>query len=318
MDRHDVDWRGYFAALPTPFTAAGDLDLDAFAATIDVFVEQGVHGLLVNGSTGEWATQTETERRLVAERATAATAGRVPLIVAVTHPELAVSVALAKHAEGVGADAVMIPPPPGVRPTQSELRGYFVDVACATTLPCWLYNFPQENNTSLGLELIRDLVDIDNVVAIKQSTPDDRELYATIQAVGDRMVVFGNLLTRLGMAAINGGLGGDGHFGSGMPLGARMPAFFEHVWRGELEQAGEIADQFAALMGRLRGTDTDGYNWRYGGMQSSLKTLMNLLGQPGGHPRRPKLPITDPAIIAEFSTALREAGLPVAVQGATE
>lgn len=205
----------------------------------------------------------------------------------------------------------MIPPPPGVRPSPRELRTYVEDVAGATTLPAWIYNFPQENATAMSVAQIAELARIPNVVAVKQSSADVRDLVATIEAVGDTTVVFGHMLSRLGAALIAGGLGGDGHFGSGMPLGAQMPRFFEHVWRGELAEAGEIADRFALLIERLRGAGTDGYNWRHGGMQAALKALMNLQGEPGGYPRRPKLPVTDPAALDEMRAALREAGLHV-------
>jgi dihydrodipicolinate synthase/N-acetylneuraminate lyase len=310
MDRSNVNWRGYYAALPTPFTADGALDVPAFNATTELFVSQGVHGLLVNGSTGEWVTQTLSERFQVAEAAVQTAAGRVPVVVAVTHGSLADSIALVEHAESAGANSIMIPPPPAVRPTRAELTAYYREVAASTSLPVWLYNFPQENGVNLPIDQIEELVKIPNVVAIKQSSPDDRDFYATVRAVGDQVVVFGHMLSRLGMAAITGGFGGDGHFGSGMPLGARMPQFFEHVWAGELKEAGEIADQFEMLMTRLR-HGGDGYNWRYAGMQASLKAVMNLQGQPGGFPRRPKLPLSDPVALAEMADALRDVGLEV-------
>ncbi|MFE9312992.1 dihydrodipicolinate synthase family protein [Streptomyces sp. NPDC006706] len=309
MDRHDVNWRGYFAALPTPFSRQGELDLEAFTATVRLFIEQGAHGLLVNGSTGEWAAQSTRERKQLAEAAVSAAAGRVPVIIAVTHTQPARTVELAQHAASAGADAIMVPPPPAVRPCPAELRAYFAEVAASTDLPCWIYNFPQENATHLTVAQIRELVQLPHMVAVKQSAADDRELYATIEAVGDTAVVFGNMLSRLGLAAITSGFGGDGHFGSGMPLGSRMPAFFELAWKGNLEDAGRIADEFAAFMARLKGSEHDGYNWRYGGMQASLKAVMNLQGQPGGYPRRPKLPITAPDALAEISAALTDLGL---------
>lgn len=315
MNRHDVDWRGYFAALPTPFTEQGELDPEAFAATVELYVTRGAHGLLVNGSTGEWAAQTVPERKQLAETAVSAAAGRVPVIVAVTHARPDRSVELARHAEAVGADAVMVPPPPAVRPSPAELRAYIADVAASTELPCWLYNFPQENATHLTVAQISDLVRLPNVVAVKQSIGDDRELYATIEAVGDTTVVFGNMLSRLGLAAIAGGFGGEGHFGSGMPLGERMPRFFERAWEGDLAEAGRIADDVATFTARLKGDVHDGYNWRYGGMQATLKAVMNLRGEPGGYPRRPKLPITDPDALAEISRTLTDLGLPVAPAG---
>jgi dihydrodipicolinate synthase/N-acetylneuraminate lyase len=309
MDRTDVEWRGYYAALPTPFDADGAIDFVALRATIELFISQGAHGLLVNGSTGEWVAQTLGERLAVAEACVQSVATRVPVIVAVTHGSLTSSKELSRHAEAIGADSIMAPPPPGTRLTRAELHSYYCEVAESTSLPCWLYNFPQENCVNLQVEQIADLIEIPNVVAIKQSSPDQRDLFATIQAFGDRVVVFGDLISRWGLASITGGLGGDGHFGSGMPLGSRMPAFFEHVWRGETEAAAQIADQLATLMSRLRGTGGDDYNWRYAGMQASLKAAMNLMGQPGGLPRKPKLPLADPVALAEMADALRDAGL---------
>lgn len=311
MNRTDVDWRGYYAALPTPFTEAGELDLDALGNTADLFIEQGVHGLLVNGSTGEWTAQSADERKKVAERVISAVHGRVPVLVSATSPRLDDAIELIRHAERSGADAVLLTPAPGARLTDEELAGYFRTAFAQTGLPCWLYNFPQESNSNLSIDLITRLAEIDNVVAIKQSTPDDREFYATIRAVGDELVVFGHMLSHVGLALIHAGARGDGHFGSGMPLGAQMPAFFEHAWRGELDEARAIVDRFETLMGAIR-QGSDGYNWRFGGMQASLKAVMNLLGQPGGFPRAPKLPITDTDALDAISHALDDAGLELA------
>lgn len=310
MNRNDVNWRGYYAALPTPFTVDGELDLESLELTTDLFIEQGAHGVLVNGSTGEWTAQSTDERKRVAERVIAAAAGRVPVLISATSPRIEVAVDLIRHAEQHGADSILLTPPPGARLTDDELVGYYSHAFARTGLPCWLYNFPQESNSNMSVDLIRRLAEIENVVAIKQSTPDDRELYATIHGVGNEILVFGHMLSRVGLGLIHSRQGGDGHFGSGMPLGAEMPAFFENAWRGDLEQAGSIADKFEALMAAIR-HGSDGYNWRYGGMQASLKAIMNLQGQPGGYPRMPKLPVTDAHALGAIRQALREAGLTV-------
>jgi len=311
MDRSDVDWRGYWSALPTPFTPDGSADEDALRALVDLYVRQGVHGLLFNGSTGEWVAQTGAERRRLAEVAVEAVAGRVPLAVGVTSPRLDEACALAAHAERAGADAVLAAPAPGLRPTPAELRAYYEEVFSASGLPAWLYNFPQDAATNVTPGQLRELVELPNVVAVKQSTPDVREFLATVEAVGERAVVFGHMLSRLGLALIEAGYGGDGHFGSGMLLGARQPEFFERAWKGDRDGALAIVETHDALMERLRGDASDGYNWRYGGMQASLKAAMNVLGQPGGAPRRPKLPITDPAALDAIRESLRAAELEV-------
>lgn len=308
MNRDDVQWRGYFAALPTPFTREGGLDIAALQDTTRLFIELGAHGLLVNGSTGEWTAQTIDERRQVAETVIAEADDRVPVLVSATAPDLATSVALIRHADAAGADSVLLTPPPGARLTDAELEWYYRAAFGETGLPTWLYNFPQESNSNLSLPLIEKLATIDNIVAIKQSSPDDREFYDTIRAVGDQLVVFGHMLSRVGLALLHSRQGGDGHFGSGMPLGAKMPAFFEHAWRGELDEAAAIADQFTQLMAAIR-HGGDGYNWRHGGMQAALKAVMNLQGQAGGYPREPKLPITDYDALEAIATALRDVGI---------
>ena len=69
MDREDVDWHGYWPACPTPFTADGALDLESLRALVEWYVGQGMHGIFVNGTSGEWFSQSPEERRLVAETA---------------------------------------------------------------------------------------------------------------------------------------------------------------------------------------------------------------------------------------------------------
>ncbi|PXY36658.1 dihydrodipicolinate synthase family protein [Prauserella flavalba] len=309
MDRKDVDWKGYWTAPVTPFTADGRLDEPAFAKVIEYAVGEGVHGILVNGSTGEWFAQTTAERERVAEVAVEAVAGRVPLTIGVSCSRADDAARLARHAANAGAASVMSSPPPMARPTDAELVAYYEEVAAATELPMWLYNFPQDNAHNISVSMIDRLADIPNVVAIKQSTADTRELLATIERVGDRLVVFGHLLSRLGLALITSGYGGDGHFGSGLLLGREMPEFFEAAWRGDTVRAIEIVDKFEHLMAGLLGARADGYNWAFGGMQPTLKAAMNLLGQPGGYPRRPKLPVDDPAALHRIRTILEDAGL---------
>ena len=84
MDRNDVSWHGYWPACPTPFHADQSLDLDSFRALLEFYIGEGVHGLLVNGTTGEWFSQTPDERRQVVETAIDQAAGRVPVVAGCT------------------------------------------------------------------------------------------------------------------------------------------------------------------------------------------------------------------------------------------
>ncbi|UPK73793.1 dihydrodipicolinate synthase family protein [Nocardioidaceae bacterium SCSIO 66511] len=309
MDRNDVDWKGYWTAPVTPFTADGAVDEGGVADVVGYAVDEGVHGILINGSTGEWFSQNDSERRRIAEVAVKEAGQRVPVVIGVTSTRASDAAELARHAASIGAAAVMASPPPMARPTPDELMAYYQEVFGASDMPAWLYNFPQDNGHPISLDQIERLADLPNVVAIKQSAPGVETLLGTIERVGDRLIVFGHLLSRLGIALLRSGYGGDGHFGSGLLLGRQMPAFFEHVWAGEYDEAGEIADRFEQLMAELLGDRVDGYNWAFGGMQPTLKAAMNLLGQPGGYPRRPKLPVDDPTALATIADVLERSGL---------
>lgn len=308
MDRNDVQWAGYWSALVTPFTHDGDLDESAFRQVADLTARQGAHGILVNGSTGEWVSQSIGERKRLTEIAVEAVNGRTPVVINITGATADVAVDLARHAAATGADSVMAAVPVGARPTPREAEMYFSEVFAATELPAWLYNFPQDSATRLSVAQIVDLARIPTVVGVKQSTDSQSEFLETISAVGSELRVFGHMLSRLGASLILGGYGGDGHFGSGMLLGNRQPDFFNHLQAGRVAEALDIADVVHSLNDALRGSDDD-YNWRYGGMQASLKAAMNILGQAGGYPRKPKLPIEDPAHLAAIRQALQRAGL---------
>lgn len=307
MNRNDVNWYGYWAALPTPFDQDGALDEAALASITKLMVDNGAHGVLVNGSTGEWTAQSEDERRRVAEIVIQTVAGRIPTAVNVTAWTPGAAQGLAAHVVEAGGSSVMAAVPPGSRPTFEETQGYFRSIFDSCPLPGWLYNFPQDSATRLSPRELATLGDIDTVVAIKQSAHSTDELLDTIRLAGDRLRVFGNLVTRLGVALISSGFGGDGCIGSGMLLGAAQPTFFELLREGRQDEAVAIADRFAALQAALRG-DQDDYNWRYGGMQASLKAAMNILGQAGGYPRRPKLPITDAELLRRIRGGLESVG----------
>lgn len=311
MDRNDVSWRGYFTAPVTPFNRSGEIDEDNLVAVFRHAVDNGVHGILVNGSTGEWFSQTDAERRLVAEVAVDTVAHAVPVIVGVTCVRPVEAIKLAEHAESIGADAVMASPPPMAKPTLEELHDYYQRVFGATGLPAWIYNFPQDNGRPISVDELALLATIPNIVAVKQSSPDIGDLITTIERYSDQLVIFGHMVSRLGGAMIASGFGGDGHFGSGLLLGRELPRFFELVWAGQLDEANAIADRFEALMSELRGDCTDGYNWGFGGMQPTMKAAMNLIGQPGGYPRRPKLAVMDNASLAKIADILKRAGLPL-------
>ena len=132
MNRDTVDWRGYFAAVPTPFNEDGSLALDLLRELLDFYVDQGLHGVLVLGTTGEWFSQSTQERRLVAETAIDAIGGRIPVLIGCTDYTADLVIAHARHAFDAGAAGVTSTPPPYAKPFDDEIVAFYEDIARAS------------------------------------------------------------------------------------------------------------------------------------------------------------------------------------------
>src|SRR5699024_4293856 len=218
MNRDTVSWQGYIAAAPTPFSPQGDIDYEAFGNVLDHLIDQGTHGLVINGSTGEWFAQTPAERREVVAFAVKKTAKRVPLIASISALRQEDSIDYAHHACEQGADGVLLSPPPASRLTDDELFAHFESICSSVTLPVMAYNIPADGVPNLSPAVIERLTSIDNMVAVKDNPADELEFYEVIHRVKKDIRVFGSLLNPVGCALIASGYGGDGYIGSGMPL----------------------------------------------------------------------------------------------------
>jgi 1-pyrroline-4-hydroxy-2-carboxylate deaminase len=305
MDRSSVDWKGYWIAAPTPFTATGALDEPAFRATLRLYHRQGVHGVLVNGTTGEWFAQTDAECRRVAEIAVEELGGAIPVVIGCTTFTPSQTIALGRHAREAGADGILSTPPPYAAPTPREIVAFFAAISDGVDLPIMVYNWARGVAVEITWETALELTRIDRVVAIKDSTMHTAQALATLEQVGDRVRFFGGFINRLGLSVLRG-LGGDGNIDGG-GLGATFAvAFYEAFWRGDFAAAEQAANRYQALMARLIRADWSGV---FGSPQSQIKACMNLLGQPGGHVRPPLLAIDDPKHLETMRHILYEAGL---------
>lgn len=139
-----LDLEGVLPALITPFTEDGSsIDDDALAAQVRRCVDAGVGGLVPNGSTGEFTTLSNEERRHVVEQVIAAADGRVPTIPGTGALSTAETIDLSIHAEAAGAAAVMIVPPFYTPLTWRELVTHYAAVAERISIPIMYYNLPE-------------------------------------------------------------------------------------------------------------------------------------------------------------------------------
>ena len=135
MDRDDVSWSGYWPACPTPFAEDGAFDPDALRALLEWYIGEGLHGVLINGTTGEWFSQTADERKLVAETAIDQVAGRVPVVVGCTAYTAHEAADFGRHAAAAGAAGIASTPPPYSKPYEDETVAYYSELSAAVDAP---------------------------------------------------------------------------------------------------------------------------------------------------------------------------------------
>ena len=306
MNRDDVDWGGYLPAVVTPFTESGTLDIATMHQLIEQYAGRGMHGVVVNGTCGEWFSQSTDERKSVAEAAVAAANGRMRVLVGCTSNTADNVKDLARHALDAGADGVLVSPPPYIKLFPNEVEAWYQDVSDAVMGPIVVYNWPHGTGVDIDADLADRLANIDSIVAIKDSTPNADQFFETSRRVRDRVRVFGPYMSARGVEVLRAE-GGDGTVGGGSLFGAPDPAFWGNFWAGNFEPMERYAEVQDRIFPKL--WLPGGWAGIYGGYQSQLKALMNMLGQPAGHVRRPRLPVSDPAALASLRLVLIEEGL---------
>lgn len=147
---------GVHTVLATPFGPDEAVDEASVASLVDYVRDAGVTGVLVLGVLGEADRLSDAERELVQAAAVAAAAGRVQVTVGVTHPSTVVTAQRARTAEGAGAAAVMVSPPPGSS-AGPALREHFRRVAAAVSIPVVVQDHPASSGVKLPVEFLAAL-----------------------------------------------------------------------------------------------------------------------------------------------------------------
>jgi 4-hydroxy-tetrahydrodipicolinate synthase len=164
--------RGSIPPLITPFKN-GEVDYDKYAELVSFQIEQGSHGVLVNGTTAEPSTLDVAERNRLVTVAVDVAAHRVPVVVASGSQSLAESRALTEHAVAAGADAPLIVTPYYIKPPQRGLVAYYLELAKSHDLPWMIYHIPGRTAVSVTLDTLKACKDkSDTFVGIKHAVND--------------------------------------------------------------------------------------------------------------------------------------------------
>jgi 4-hydroxy-tetrahydrodipicolinate synthase len=164
-------FHGSIPALVTPMRG-GALDEKALSALVERHVDLGSHGLVVVGTTGEATTLSDAEHERVIACAVEAARGRIPVIAGCGAPGTDDSIALARTAKRVGADAALIVTPYYVRPTQEGLVAHYTAINAAVQIPVILYNVPSRTGVDLLPETVARLAALPNVIGLKDASRD--------------------------------------------------------------------------------------------------------------------------------------------------
>src|SRR5215207_2915950 len=166
-------FHGVLPALITPFTDEGAaIDPQALATIVDRLIGAGAGGLVPGGSTGEFTTLSDAERRALTEVCVEAAAGRVPVVAGTGALSTRETVELSVHAERAGAAAVMIVPPFYDALSWRELRTHYVAVAEAISIPIVYYNLPSASGVTLDADQLRELRSVARVTSMKDTGGD--------------------------------------------------------------------------------------------------------------------------------------------------
>jgi 4-hydroxy-tetrahydrodipicolinate synthase len=165
-----VIFEGSYVALVTPFDSEGRIDEDSYRALIRRQIKAGTKGLVPCGSTGEAATLTHEEYRRAIEISMEESRGDIPVMAGVGTNATWKAVELAREAESLGADALLVLAPYYNKPTQEGLYSHFRAVARETRLPVMLYNIPGRTGMNVAPATIARIAkDCANVVAVKEA-----------------------------------------------------------------------------------------------------------------------------------------------------
>ncbi|MBA4062967.1 MAG: dihydrodipicolinate synthase family protein [Isosphaera sp.] len=227
-------WSGVFPAVTTQFRQDQSLDLPATARHLEALIASGVSGLVVCGSLGENQALDPEEKRRVVANAVEVAAGRVPVLAGVAESSTAAACRYARDCAALGAAGLMVMPAMVYRSDPAEAATYFRAVGGATGLPWMLYNNPVAYPVDTTPDRLAELVDVSNLVAVKESSADPRRVTEIRIALGDRFAVFAgvdDLILESSVLGIDGWVAGSG---------IAFPRENQHFW--ELTRAGKWDD----------------------------------------------------------------------------
>ena len=279
------EFRGSYTVSVTPFTEDGSaIDTESWKKFLDWQVACGVPGIIVLGTTGEFLTVTDDERRELVSATIEHTNGRMDVLVGSMNAHTPNAVRYSREAEELGADGLMILPPYYYTPTEDEIFNYYRAICEAVSVPIMLYNNPFTSHVDISAKLVGRLTRaFDNVRYIKEASMDVGRVFDIVEETDGVMNVFAG--ERPVESCLLGAVGYVNPFGNYIPYStSRM---WDLLVAGRIEEATHIQ----VLADRINETIAEGHPLY--GHQCYSKALAAAAGYPVGDVRDPLTKFSD-------------------------
>lgn len=189
----NISWAGVFPAVPTQFKNDFSLDLEATRKHVRVLLDNGVHGLVMLGTIGENSSLSPEEKSEVLKITKAEVGRRVPILTGVAEYTTRGACETVGRAEALGVDGIMLLPALVYKADARETIQHFRTVAASTKLPIMCYNNPPVYGVDITPDMFKELMDVDNIVCIKEASGDVRRVTDLFNALGNRFKIFSGL-----------------------------------------------------------------------------------------------------------------------------
>lgn len=273
---------GMYAAIPTPFFEDESINFEGIKTLVNYLADQGMHGIIAGGSTGEYMMMTTEERKAVIKAACEAANGRIDVVAGTGCMRADQTIELTNYAAECGADAALVITPYYMIMSDDMLYDYYKEVAEHSKINIIIYHYSLATTTSMSPQCIARLAKLDNIVGIKNT--EDMDCTAKLIGLTADNDSFRVAIGYDSLAVPHLAAGGDASMGVVHNV---VPATMEKIYAcikdNNVKEAARLGIELNELIMLLEAEPYPG----------PVKAALDLMGLPGGLPRKPIDPPSD-------------------------